>query len=213
MAAPAPRTTGAVPGLRLGPRARRRRAVQRPPRRRGQVGRFPRHDPGRVAAEIEVDNRIPVRSDTMARLEMQGLTGASAVAMTGGAADAKPLAKTASRRRSSPSRANPEPAGQRAEHLRQGRFRADPRRQVDGDSAAITDTMKNIDTFSKALATPPAGRRLMLGIGEIGRKIGPLAGRLEKLTDTADTLLERRRCGQGEEERQRSQRVHVVAGR
>ena len=30
---------------------------------------------------------------------------------------------------------------------------------------------------------------MMSGIGEIGRKIGPLAGRLEKLTDTADTLL------------------------
>jgi phospholipid/cholesterol/gamma-HCH transport system substrate-binding protein len=58
------------------------------------------------------------------------------------------------------------------------------------NSAAITDTMKNIDTFSKALGDASSGLPgLMSGIGEIGRKIGPLAGRLEKLTDTADTLL------------------------
>ena len=50
------------------------------------------NDPGRVAAEIEVDGRIPVRDDTKARLEMQGLTGASAIALTGGAPDAKPIA-------------------------------------------------------------------------------------------------------------------------
>ena len=37
---------------------------------------FLRDDPGRVAAEIEVDGRVPVRIDTKARLELQGLTGA-----------------------------------------------------------------------------------------------------------------------------------------
>ena len=50
--------------------------------------------------------------------------------------------------------------------------------------------MKNIDTFSKALGDASSGLHgAVSGIGEIGRKIGPLAGRLEKLTDDADKLL------------------------
>ena len=52
---------------------------------------FLRNDPSRVAAEVEIDNGIPVRADTLVRLEMQGLTGASAIALTGGAPDAKPV--------------------------------------------------------------------------------------------------------------------------
>ena len=55
---------------------------------------------------------------------------------------------------------------------------------------ALADTVKNIDSFSKALGDASGGLQgAISGIGEIGRKIGPLAGRLEKLTDDADKLL------------------------
>src|ERR1700678_4249473 len=53
---------------------------------------FMSDDPCRVAADIEVDSRIPVREDTKVRLETQGLTGASVIALPGGAPDAKPIA-------------------------------------------------------------------------------------------------------------------------
>ena len=49
------------------------------------------NDPSHVAAIIEVSNRIPVRKDTIVRLEMQGLTGGSAIALTGGAPNAEKL--------------------------------------------------------------------------------------------------------------------------
>ncbi|MCA0407139.1 MAG: MCE family protein [Proteobacteria bacterium] len=49
------------------------------------------NDPGRVRARIEIDPATPVRSDTLAQLEYQGLTGVASVALTGGAASAPPL--------------------------------------------------------------------------------------------------------------------------
>jgi len=151
---------------------------------------FLANDPGRVAAEIEVDSRIPVRADTIARLEMQGLTGASAVALTGGAPDAKPLSGDPPTLTAEPSQiqnllVNVQNISAKADSVL---TRVDKLMVENGP--AITDTMKNVDTFSKALGDASSGLPgMMTGIGEIGRKIGPLAGRLEKLTNDADTLL------------------------
>ncbi len=49
------------------------------------------NDPGRVRARIEIDPDTPLRSDTVAQLEYQGLTGVASVALTGGAASSPPL--------------------------------------------------------------------------------------------------------------------------
>ena len=151
---------------------------------------FLANDPGRVAAEIEVDSRIPVRADTVARLEMQGLTGASAVALTGGAPDAKALSGDPPTLTAEPSQiqnllVNVQNISAKADSVL---TRVDKLMVENGP--AITDTMKNVDSFSKALGDASSGLSGMIsGIGEIGRKIGPLAGRLEKLTGDADTLL------------------------
>jgi phospholipid/cholesterol/gamma-HCH transport system substrate-binding protein len=45
-------------------------------------------EPAAVIATIGVDTNTPVRSDTIVGVEMQGLTGGAAVALTGGSADA-----------------------------------------------------------------------------------------------------------------------------
>jgi phospholipid/cholesterol/gamma-HCH transport system substrate-binding protein len=154
---------------------------------------FLRDDPGRVAAEIEVDGRVPVRVDTKARLELQGLTGASAVALTGGAPDAKPIPA----RSGEPPTLLAEPSqiqdllvnvqniSSKADAVL---TRAD---KLFADSGpAFADTIKNIDVFSKSLNDASSGLAgAVTGIGEIGRKIGPLAQRLEKLSDDGDKLL------------------------
>lgn len=48
-------------------------------------------DPSEVYAMIEVDRRTPVKTDTRARLEYQGLTGVGSIALSGGSADAPRL--------------------------------------------------------------------------------------------------------------------------
>ena len=62
---------------------------------------FLEKDPSRVAALVDIAGRTPIKTDTKARLELQGLTGVAAIALTGGeengaAAGARP--RTARRR-------------------------------------------------------------------------------------------------------------------
>ena len=59
----------------------------------GEVQRvfFSPNNPSEVVAIAVIDRHAPIRSDTKARLETQGLTGSAAIALTGGAADAPPL--------------------------------------------------------------------------------------------------------------------------
>ncbi len=53
------------------------------------------HDPRKVDAFIAVDRGVPIRADTKVALDFQGLTGLAGVSLTGGSADAKPLADAA----------------------------------------------------------------------------------------------------------------------
>ena len=50
------------------------------------------HDPRKVEALIALDRAVPVRADTKVALDFQGLTGLAQIALTGGAADAAPVA-------------------------------------------------------------------------------------------------------------------------
>jgi phospholipid/cholesterol/gamma-HCH transport system substrate-binding protein len=47
------------------------------------------HDPRKIEAFISLDRGVPVRADTKATLEFQGLTGLAQIALTGGSADAQ----------------------------------------------------------------------------------------------------------------------------
>ena len=150
-------------------------------------------DPSHVAAIIEIKNNIPVRQDTDVRLEMQGLTGASAIALTGGALNGKALPIKSGELPTliaAPSQiqnllVNVQNISGKAESVL---TQADKLFTESGP--AFADTLKNIDEFSKTLNSASGGLAgAITGIGEIGRKIGPLAGKLEKLSDDTDKLI------------------------
>ena len=50
-------------------------------------------DPGKVIAIIDVDQRTPMKADTKARLEYQGLTGVASIALAGGTTGAANVEK------------------------------------------------------------------------------------------------------------------------
>ena len=52
---------------------------------------FVANDPSRVQVLADVEGRVPIKKDTKARLEIQGLTGGAAIELSGGAPDAPPL--------------------------------------------------------------------------------------------------------------------------
>ena len=152
---------------------------------------FVPNDPGRVAAIINVDGRITIKKDTQARLELQGLTGGSAIALTGGAPDSPTLVGVDG----APPVIVAEPSANLLESVQNVSAKVDAilakaDKLVSDNSLAITDTIKNIDTFSKALGDSSSGIGAALtGVSELGKQIGPLAQKLQILSGDADKLL------------------------
>jgi phospholipid/cholesterol/gamma-HCH transport system substrate-binding protein len=155
---------------------------------------FLEKDPSRVAALIDIAGRTPVKTDTKARLELQGLTGVAAIALTGGAEDAPALEPGAD---GSPPVINADRSDFQnlLENVQRLSAKADDllgkaNKLIDDNSASITDTLKNADTFSKALADNSNGvGGALKGLADLGDKIGPLANKLQTLSDDVDGLV------------------------
>jgi phospholipid/cholesterol/gamma-HCH transport system substrate-binding protein len=151
------------------------------------------NDPSRVMAIIEVDQKTPVKADTRARLEFQGLTGQASVALSGGTAGAPSLTS---------------PDGGRAvifadrsdfqdilETVQRLSGRADSilarvEKVVGDNENSIGGTIRSVEVFAKALADNSAGVGAFLAsVGDTSQKISSLSARLETLSATAEDLL------------------------
>jgi len=118
-------------------------------------------DPSRVQALVDVTGNVPIKKDTKARLEIQGLTGGAVIALSGGAPDAPPLV---SETKGAPPIIVAEPSelqnimesvqslSAKAESVLE---KAD--KLLSDNRVAIDDAIKNVDTFSKALSDNSAG--------------------------------------------------------
>ncbi|THD49438.1 MAG: MCE family protein [Bradyrhizobium sp.] len=150
-------------------------------------------DPRRVEALIEVTGAVPIRQDTKAKLEIQGLTGGAAIALTGGAPNAPllagqngapPIIVAESSEMQNVLQAVQTLSAKADTVL--GRIDA----LVGDNTAAVNDTIHNIDAFSKALGDNSAGvNSALAGIADLGKKIGPLSDRLTVLSDDVDHLV------------------------
>ena len=156
---------------------------------------FSRSDPHQVVADIDVNSDAPIDNNTKARLETQGLTGAGVVALLGASSVGSPLVG-----------ANGQPAVIYAEQsmqlqdildsvgaisIRAATVLDDADKILADNSEPIHSAIANVDQFSKALADNAAGVDAALkSVGEIGKQIGPLAARLQTLSDDADRLVQ-----------------------
>jgi phospholipid/cholesterol/gamma-HCH transport system substrate-binding protein len=150
-------------------------------------------DPSRVYALVEVDAKVPVRTDTTARLEFTGFTGVASVALTGGASDAPPLQTSAQ-----------EPGVIVAERSQFQDLIATAQRiaaeatdffdktnhLIDENSASITASVKNAEKFSDALAANSDGLKDFMGaIADAGKSLKPLTAKLDLLVSDADNAV------------------------
>jgi phospholipid/cholesterol/gamma-HCH transport system substrate-binding protein len=150
-------------------------------------------DPSRVYALVEVDGKVPVRTDTKARLEYTGFTGVASVALTGGATDAPPLPTS-----------KQEPgvivadrsdfqdlvATARRVAAEASDFFTKTNRLLDDNSASITAAVKNAEKFSDALAANSGGLKdFMDAIADVGKSIKPLTAKLDLLASDADKVV------------------------
>jgi phospholipid/cholesterol/gamma-HCH transport system substrate-binding protein len=151
-------------------------------------------EPGRVAATIEINARTPVKTDTVARLESQGLTGVATLALIGGSNSAREL--------------GPGPLGEPAiiyaersdfqnllETVQHISTKADEvltkaNKLIDDNSGAIDDTLHNVDEFSKALNQNSAGLKTFLAsVSDLGQKLAPLSDKLQTLSTDVDNVV------------------------
>lgn len=150
-------------------------------------------DPSEVFALIEVDRRTPVKTDTRARLEYQGLTGVGSIALTGGSADS-PRLKTDGgempviRAERSDFQNLVETVQNLSSKIDSILNKTDT--LVTDNAAAIAKTVQNVQVFTDSLAANSDGLKdFLAGIGDLGRTIRPLAARLEGLAGTLDKLV------------------------
>ncbi len=156
---------------------------------------FSRSDPHQVVADIDVSSEAPIDRNTKARLETQGLTGGAVVALLGGVTAGPALVAE-----------NGRPpviyAGQSIQlqdildnvdalSIKATSVLDDADKIIADNSPTIHSALANVDQFSKALADNSAGVDAALkSVGELGKQIGPLAARLQTLSDDADRLVQ-----------------------
>jgi phospholipid/cholesterol/gamma-HCH transport system substrate-binding protein len=151
-------------------------------------------DPRRVVAIATVNSNTPIRSDTRARLEYQGLTGVANIGLSGGEAGAPPLV-------AGPGQPMPTIFADRSdfqdliETARNIARRADDvlervGRVVTDNEGAISRTIQNVERFSQALGENAEGiDRFLAQIGQAAEKVGPLAEKLETLAANVDEVV------------------------
>jgi phospholipid/cholesterol/gamma-HCH transport system substrate-binding protein len=104
-------------------------------------------DPHRVLANIEVDAKAPIRTDTSVSLDFQGLTGIASISLTGGSPDAPPFARFADE----PPMLIADASGSQ-DVMRVAR---DVMKRVDGllaENGTLFVTFKNVEAFTQTLA-------------------------------------------------------------
>jgi phospholipid/cholesterol/gamma-HCH transport system substrate-binding protein len=152
-----------------------------------QIGLQP-DDPSRIYGVIEVENTTPLRIDTRARIEAQGLAGVVALQLIGGQQDAPVL--QAKQGETLPTiYADRSEFQDIIESVRNVAQKADEvLGSLDGlikeNAGSITATVRNVERFSAALGNNADGiDKLMASFGQIAETISPLTQKLGVLSE------------------------------
>lgn len=151
-------------------------------------------DPRRIYAVVSVDGTTPLKVDTRARIEAQGLAGVVAVQLLGGepgAAELKP----------EPGQQLPTIVAERSEFqdiletVRTISKRADEvlgsvESLVKDNAGPISNTVRNVERFSAALGENSDGvGKLMASLGQVGETISPLTQKLGTLSEDLSQVI------------------------
>ncbi|PTM38801.1 MlaD family protein [Bosea sp. 124] len=151
-------------------------------------------DPRRIYAVIQVDRTTPLRVDTRARIEAQGLAGVVAVQLLGGDPNSAVLT-------TQPGQALPTIIAERSEFqdiletVRTIAKRADDvlggiEGLVKDNAGPIGNTVRNVEKFSAALGNNSDGiDKLMQSFGTIAETIAPLSEKLGVLSQELTEIV------------------------
>jgi phospholipid/cholesterol/gamma-HCH transport system substrate-binding protein len=147
------------------------------------------HDPRKVEALISLDRGVPVRADTKATLEFQGLTGLAEIALTGGSADAPRAVADAGKPPTI--YADPNAGADVTQAARTVLSRIDG--LVAENETTLRASLHNIETVTATLARNSerldqvmAGVENLTGSGENHGEIAEAAASIRRLADNLD---------------------------
>lgn len=152
-------------------------------------------DPTKVVATVGIKPSTPLREDTKATLNFTGLTGVAYVDLSGGTSASPLLLKEDAQGKVPVLYADRSFFDDIVDGARDVLKRADTTMKTIEDilienKPLINDTIKNVDTFSAALAANSDGiKDFMASIGQASEAFSSLSGRLEKLVDQGERLL------------------------
>jgi len=149
-------------------------------------------DPRRVIAYFQIFRNLALHADVKAQLESQGLTGNSVIALSGGSPGSPAIKGEYGEAPIQGESSSIQSLLSRVESIsvKADAVIAKVDKLLDDNGDSITDTLKNVDTFSKALSSNADGLKDSLAsIADLAQHAKPLADRLTKLTDTADQIL------------------------
>lgn len=148
-------------------------------------------DPSRVDVLVSIDKKTPIKIDTKARLEQAGFTGVKTVALVGGTPRAPVLA-------AAPGQTYPriEAESSDLQNIIDSVQRLSKKatealdkvdKLLDANSGTISQTLKNAETFTKALADNSEDiGSAMHDLAAVGRSLKPIPERLDKLLAAVD---------------------------
>ena len=150
--------------------------------------------PQQAFAKIELQPDVPVKTDTKANLDVQLLSGVAVISLSGGSAEAPTLEKR-------PEDDLPTILAERGglgsiiETAKSTAERANV--LIENLNGIVTDnreslnrSVRNVETFSNALsANAPQIQRALASIGQAAERVGPVAAKLETLTDETTAFV------------------------
>jgi phospholipid/cholesterol/gamma-HCH transport system substrate-binding protein len=148
-------------------------------------------DPGRVFARIEVSERAPVKQNTRARLEYQGLTGVASIALDGGTPDSPPL--TGEGGKPPVIEADRSDYQNILETLQRLAGRTETAmekidRLISDNGDMVGRTVRNVEAFTRAL-DPDQVRAILANAESMVKQINESAGKLDRVLASLDKAL------------------------
>ena len=151
-------------------------------------------DPNRVIAMIQIDSMTPVRADTRAQLEYQGLTGIANISLMGGSPDSGRLVSTPD---APPPVIHAEPSDfqdlmQSGREITRSAAETLERlnKLIDQNDDTISATIRNVESFSRALSDNAPGIDSFLEqVGQAAERVGPLADSLDELSRSTNAIV------------------------
>ena len=151
-------------------------------------------DPRIVAATIAVAPQTPIKADTRARLEYQGLTGVAAVQLSGGSPTA-PTLTTPDGQGMATLFADRSDFQDILETVQRLAGKVDEvitkvEKVIDDGQGPLTRSLLNAETFSKALSdNAPAVSSFLATAGDIGTQFASVSAKIDRLASDADDIV------------------------